>query len=208
MAGNEAVDMGIDMQKQWLSRMDSRVRDDHASVTGEIVDYNDTFSNGLRFPGDPNGAPEQVINCRCELKDMVKNVPESVRRYREKMNETYGFDEWREQRKEAAEAERQAIKDDVEKLKGITISTGKTVNNVSFHIMERSKQRGVNTSWIKDALQNPLNVGKIRTDKQGRERQTFIGKDATVGFNPKTGTLTTTYKTGSDTLKKYGGGKK
>ena len=94
----EASDMGIEMEKQWISRMDARVRDDHASVTGEVVDHDDAFSNGLMFPGDPDGRAEQVVNCRCVLKPRVKNVPESVKRYREEMDAKYGFDEWRENR--------------------------------------------------------------------------------------------------------------
>jgi len=97
-AGNEAIDMGIGMQKQWISRMDSHVRDTHAAQTGEIVDYDEAFSNGLMYPGDENGEPAETINCRCVLKDMVKNVPDSVKRYREQMQQNYGFDRWRELR--------------------------------------------------------------------------------------------------------------
>ena len=98
MGMQEAENIGVEMSKQWLSRMDSKVRDDHASVTGEIVDNDKPFSNGLMFPGDPNGEPGQVINCRCVLAPKVKRVPESVKRYREKMQRDYGFDEWRERR--------------------------------------------------------------------------------------------------------------
>jgi SPP1 gp7 family putative phage head morphogenesis protein len=94
----EAAEMGIAMEKQWISRMDSIVRDDHAAVTGEVVDYEQPFSNGLMFPGDPDGEAEEVINCRCVLKPMVKSVPPGIRAHREKMNAAYGFDEWRASR--------------------------------------------------------------------------------------------------------------
>lgn len=98
MAIDEAVEMGIEMQKQWISRMDARVRDDHAAVTGEIVDSGETFSNGLLFPGDPNGEAEQVINCRCYEKPMVKSVSPALERHREKFNQSVGFEEWRKSR--------------------------------------------------------------------------------------------------------------
>lgn len=99
MAIDEASEMGIEMQKMWVSRMDARVRDDHAAVTGEIVDSGEKFSNGLLFPGDPNGEAEQVISCRCYEKPMVKNVSPALARHRAAFSKAIGFDEWRASRK-------------------------------------------------------------------------------------------------------------
>jgi len=44
------------------------VRPTHAEC-GEQgpVEMGGVFANGLRFPGDPNGGPEEVCNCRCWL---------------------------------------------------------------------------------------------------------------------------------------------
>lgn len=95
---DDAVNMGIEMDDEWISRRDSVVRDDHAEVSGEIVPHGKLFSNGMAYPGDPRGRPEQVIRCRCVLKPRVRNVPDSVKRYREKMAANYGFDEWRKNR--------------------------------------------------------------------------------------------------------------
>jgi len=97
-AGFDAIEMGIDLDKQWISRMDAKVRMDHVGVTGEIVDYKKPFSNGLMFPGDPDGAAAQVINCRCVLKQMLKKVPLSMAQHREKMAQDYSFDEYRSTR--------------------------------------------------------------------------------------------------------------
>lgn len=96
---HEANEMGVRTQKQWISRLDSRVRDDHAMVTGEIVDDGEKFSNGLEFPGDPNGEAEQVINCRCYEKSMVKSVSPALARHREAFSKSVGFDEWRASRR-------------------------------------------------------------------------------------------------------------
>jgi uncharacterized protein with gpF-like domain len=53
--------------KEWLTQQDDRVRDSHAEIDGETVGLDDVFSNGLECPGDENGDPEDVINCRCSL---------------------------------------------------------------------------------------------------------------------------------------------
>jgi phage portal protein BeeE len=52
------------LTKEWLSAGDGDVRDSHM-IDGEVIGFNDTFSNGLAYPGDPSGGPEEVINCRC-----------------------------------------------------------------------------------------------------------------------------------------------
>lgn len=50
----------------WLSARDPHVRDAHApnsGVDGEVRKVGERFSNGLRYPHDPNGPASQVINC-------------------------------------------------------------------------------------------------------------------------------------------------
>lgn len=56
---------GLLMEDTWLSADDSRVRYSHRRVDGEVVIHGERFSNGLRYPGDPEGRAEEVINCRC-----------------------------------------------------------------------------------------------------------------------------------------------
>jgi SPP1 gp7 family putative phage head morphogenesis protein len=53
--------------KIWVSVIDSKTRDAHAGMDGEEVSINSAFSNGLMFPSDPSGPPEEVINCRCTI---------------------------------------------------------------------------------------------------------------------------------------------
>jgi len=45
--------------KEWVATLDSRVRDAHLKVDGEIVGVYDSFSNGLEYPQEPN--------CRCVI---------------------------------------------------------------------------------------------------------------------------------------------
>lgn len=62
-----AVDMGIPVKKMWSCTHDTRTRDTHQSVDGEVRDVNKRFSNGLMFPGDSSGRPEELYNCRCTM---------------------------------------------------------------------------------------------------------------------------------------------
>lgn len=63
---------GIILAKEWISTNDSRTRHSHAVLDGAIVDQDKKFDNGLLYPGDPNGRPDEVWNCRCALAAVVK----------------------------------------------------------------------------------------------------------------------------------------
>jgi SPP1 gp7 family putative phage head morphogenesis protein len=66
-----AVNMGIELYQVWLAAIDSRTRSSHRHMDGEKVKVvkgkEVKFSNGLRYPADPNGRAEEVWNCRCTL---------------------------------------------------------------------------------------------------------------------------------------------
>lgn len=64
----QAEDTGLDMMKEWISTTGARTRDSHRDADGQTVPTNEPFIVGgarLRFPGDPRGPAEEVINCRC-----------------------------------------------------------------------------------------------------------------------------------------------
>ena len=56
---------GVDVVKQWDAALDGKTRPSHRMVDGEIRELDEKFSNGLMYPGDPNGPAAEVINCRC-----------------------------------------------------------------------------------------------------------------------------------------------
>lgn len=68
----KAKEKGADILRMWDATLDKRTRDSHAQIHGEVRDVDEKFSNGLMFPGDPNGRPEEVINCRCALLQRAK----------------------------------------------------------------------------------------------------------------------------------------
>ena len=51
-------------QHEWASAGDDLVREGH-DIDGELAVVGEVFTNGLRHPGDPRGAPGNTINCRC-----------------------------------------------------------------------------------------------------------------------------------------------
>lgn len=63
-----------EMEKQWIAIEDKRTRrsHSHAGVDGERVDIDQPYSNGLMFPGDPQGEIEEIANCRCTQGFFVK----------------------------------------------------------------------------------------------------------------------------------------
>ena len=70
---DRATSDGVILQKQWYTTMDGHARDTHKKVNGEIVDENEKFPIvDLMYPGDPDGEPEEVYNCRCSMAAIVK----------------------------------------------------------------------------------------------------------------------------------------
>ena len=92
-ACNVAKDKGADVVKQWDSSLDKNTRKSHRKVDGEIKELDEPFSNGLMFPGDPNGKASEVINCRCALLQRAKwELDESELNTLKERAEFYGLD--------------------------------------------------------------------------------------------------------------------
>lgn len=56
--------------QEWIATRDSRTRSTHSSVDGDIAMVGETFSVGgstMLYPGDPNGAAKETVNCRCTV---------------------------------------------------------------------------------------------------------------------------------------------
>lgn len=68
----KAREKGADVVKQWDATLDGRTRPSHFAVDGEVRELDKPFSNGLMFPGAPQGAAAEVINCRCALLERAR----------------------------------------------------------------------------------------------------------------------------------------
>ena len=100
-----AVNMGIELYQVWLAALDSRTRSSHRHMDGEKVKVvkgkQVKFSNGLRYPADPNGRPEEVWNCRCTLvTSFEENEDFSDIKDRANKLDEQSYDEWKNEHKQ------------------------------------------------------------------------------------------------------------
>lgn len=120
---NAAEKMGIRLKKEWLATLDARTRHSHAMLDGEQVAQDKKFSNGCRFPGDPQGPPWEIYNCRCTMVAAVDDIDTSDAMRRARDPETgksvliknMTYQEW--QGWKASEAVAGYAKDDAATLK-------------------------------------------------------------------------------------------
>lgn len=67
----ELADQGVVQAKVWIATPDDRTRESHLDIDGEEIDIDEEFSNGLMYPGDPDGEPSEVWNCRCSMRTHI-----------------------------------------------------------------------------------------------------------------------------------------
>lgn len=92
---------GMDIKKEWISCGDSRVRDSHAHLDGVRIDVEDIWPNGLKFPGDPDGAPAEVYNCRCIQRTVINGIHAE-----RNTNTKESYEKWQKERLAEQEAKR------------------------------------------------------------------------------------------------------
>lgn len=93
-----AQDMGISVRKRWIATLDGHTRPTHRICDGEIRETGNPFSNGLEFPGDPNGKPAEVYNCRCRVVAVVdkQRTELSDRNAKELERWDMTYEQWKE----------------------------------------------------------------------------------------------------------------
>ena len=162
----KAKEKGADVVKQWDSTLDDSTRESHQQVDGEIRELDKPFSNGLMFPGDPDGGAAEVINCRCALlqrarwaldEDELQTLKDRAAFYG--LDKTKSFEEFKQKYLKAAEQEKALTntvksdkitvpkKSDDEKYNMLlsTLQDNKVeYNPVENHIKELSKEEIIN----------------------------------------------------------------
>lgn len=95
-----AAEMGIELEQEWLATLDGRTRDSHRALDGERIPlakdkwHPAKFSNGCRYPGDPEGPPWEVYNCRCTLVVAIKGIDQSDAPRNSKLG-GMSYEEWK-----------------------------------------------------------------------------------------------------------------
>ena len=90
-AYERAKTMGIKVKKEWVATLDGRTRHSHGKADGQQVEIDGKFKVGaseMRYPGDPQGAAEEVYNCRCTM--VTVEPPEILRGEEPRMT----YQEW------------------------------------------------------------------------------------------------------------------
>jgi len=70
MAGLFGMEQAGVPYKTWASMEDEFVRDSHASMNGVTIPIDEDFivdGKSMSGPGDADGGPEEICNCRCTL---------------------------------------------------------------------------------------------------------------------------------------------
>lgn len=81
-------------------------------------------------------------------------------------------------------------------LVGKQTATGIEITGISSHAVDQSVSRRFSAEGALDALQNPVKIGRIKTDNHGDRSITFIGTNAAAVINPDTGNIITGWRKG------------
>ena len=158
-----AEKMGIKLKKEWLATLDARTRHSHAMLDGEQVAQDKKFSNGCRFPGDPQGPPWEIYNCRCTLIAAVEGVDTSTAQRRARNADTgqtevisnMTYAEWAGWKK--------SVSTDVLTIAIEKIRSADSVSAVSNIMQERTKKTvnlsGMDLDLAKENMEQILRMG-------------------------------------------------
>lgn len=165
-----AEKMGIKLKKEWLATLDSRTRHSHAMLDGEQVAQDKKFSNGCRFPGDPQGPPWEIYNCRCTLVAALDGIDTSSAQRRARNADTgqtevisnMSYAEWAGWKKDTKQVA-SAVKSDIIKETDKPISykqfdTGDAANDFFYYDGDErgllAKKRSKHAQWQKSLTED------------------------------------------------------
>ena len=90
-----AQSMGIDLEQEWMATLDLRTRTSHRKLDGERVKIGAKFSNDCRYPGDPDGKPWEIYNCRCTLVAALKGFDDEEEGRFSRLPSDMSYEEWK-----------------------------------------------------------------------------------------------------------------
>ncbi len=89
-----AQEMGIDLEQEWIATIDTRTRASHVALDGVRIKVGGEFPNGCRYPGDPQGDPDEIYNCRCTLVAALAGYQEEAERF-SRLPAGMSYEDWK-----------------------------------------------------------------------------------------------------------------
>lgn len=181
-----AAEMGIELEQEWLATLDGRTRDSHRALDGERIPlakdkwHPAKFSNGCRYPGDPEGPPWEVYNCRCTLVVAIKGIDQSDAPRNSKLG-GMSYEEWKKGHAAPDRMTGSAITPFVppKELGGIRATLGDDYANAMQTMLEFTEESGV-----KDVFYKYGDKLKVKSDVKGGGAY-FSPADMSVHMNPQ-----------------------
>ena len=91
-------DRGLYVNKVWEATLSAKTRDSHRAIDMESVPVDETFNNGLMYPGDPSGDPAEYYNCRCTMIAQTDHATtEALERWSD-LPDDITYEEWKDGR--------------------------------------------------------------------------------------------------------------
>ena len=180
----------------WLATLDSRTRPAHGALDGQKKDKErgGWYSPAVGWVKGPHqsGVPSFDINCRCTVMAIYNGEMPAERYERGRGVVSWKtYDQWK--------LEQEVLSNP------ITASDGIEVKEISWHAVKRFNDRDIKLdySYLEDALKHPYYITDEKADEEGRISKRYVGKWLTVGVNPYENRITTVWKTGRRTRKRY-----
>ena len=174
---------GADVVKQWDAALDSRTRASHRYVDGEIKELDEKFSNGLMFPGDPDGAAAEVINCRCTSDTRARwALDESELQTLKDRAAYFGLDKtesFEEYKEKYLEASKMAASSEFSNDWSRTVAKALTKQEKS-DVFDYAASKGIRIGNIKD-FDGDINLLKAEIDTISKMQTVLpLGKTVTI----------------------------
>lgn len=146
------IESGIPMVEPWLTHLDGRTRDTHILLNGTLPNSDGLYGEGviasghlLRFPGDPQGDPEQIYNCRCRAQSYLAGVDHSMDDLLyQQMMESEFYDDWIGDKENNITGVRDYKRDEIQQAleRQRQLESGEAVNRENQYRIRRMQREG------------------------------------------------------------------
>lgn len=146
--------LGIDCKIEWLATLDGRTRHSHRMVDGEQVEVGEKFSNGCRYPGDPDAPYAETANCRCTVVAGFEDTNNAWKDEASKRLMGQSYDDWKVSSAEAEIARLERSKARLNKSGGFYDPISGEFYSVSQHRKSAARIAEIKSD-LKDSISSP-----------------------------------------------------